>query len=178
MLASVSEKLGRAGGGIVVGEWSGALNPGSLQRSGAEFEERRDFVSAQMALFDKYCGGWFFWTYKKEHRGDPGWSWQDAVEAGMFPTWVGIKYRRIEADDIMKRMNIRDRMKDDALGDLFSLAITCHSSHPRLYRKTHSTLVSIPRRLRSLSFQLWVHYWLGRCLYIHTIDPNGIDDNL
>ena len=37
MLASVSEKLGRAGGGIVIGEWSGALNPGSLQQPGAVF---------------------------------------------------------------------------------------------------------------------------------------------
>ena len=122
MLASVSEKLGRAGVGIVIGEWSGALNPGSLQRPGKEFEERRDFVSAQLALFDKYCGGWFFWTYKKEHRGDSGWSWQDAVEGGTFPTSVGIKYRRIEADDIIKRTNIRDEMKDEALRDLFSLS--------------------------------------------------------
>lgn len=115
MLALVSEKLGRAGGGIVIGEWSGALNPGSLQPPGAEFEKKREFVSAQLALFDKYCGGWFFWTYKKEHRGDTGWSWQDAVEAGIFPASVGIKYRQMEADDIMKRTNIRDEMKDDAL---------------------------------------------------------------
>ncbi|KAF8815625.1 glycoside hydrolase [Phlegmacium glaucopus] len=115
MLATISEKLGRVGGGIVIGEWSGALNPGSLQQPGAESEEKREFVSAQLALFDKYCGGWFFWTYKKEKRGDTGWSWQDAVEGGIFPTSVGIKYRRIEADDIMKRSKVRDEMKDDAL---------------------------------------------------------------
>ena len=30
MLATVSKKLGRAGGGIVIGERSGALNPSSL----------------------------------------------------------------------------------------------------------------------------------------------------
>ena len=77
---------------FVVVEWSGALNPSSLQQRGAEFEGRRVLVNAQLALFDKYCGGWFFWKYKKEHRGDPGWSWQDAVEGGIFPTSVGIKY--------------------------------------------------------------------------------------
>jgi glucan 1,3-beta-glucosidase len=91
MLASVSKKLGREGGGIIVGEWSGALNPGSLHKSGAEFEERRKFIRAQLALFDKYCGGWFFWMYKKEQRGDLGWSWQDAVEGGVFPASVGIR---------------------------------------------------------------------------------------
>ena len=47
MLASVLEKLGRAGGGITVGEWSGALNPGSLPQPGAEFEGRKEFVNAQ-----------------------------------------------------------------------------------------------------------------------------------
>ena len=120
MLASVSEKLGRAGGGIVVGEWSGALNPGSLQQPEAAFEGRREFVNAQLALFDKYCGGWFFWTYKKEHRGDQGWSWQDAVEGGIFPRLVGIKYRPMESDDIMRRTNIRDEIRDDALGNLSS----------------------------------------------------------
>lgn len=124
MLATLSAKLGRAGGGIVVGEWSGALNPGSLQRPGAESEEKREFVSAQLALFDKYCGGYFFWTYKKERRGDTGWSWQDAVEGGIFPTAVGIKYRRIEADDIMKRKNVRDEMKDDALGEFISPSLS------------------------------------------------------
>lgn len=119
MLASVSEKLGRAGGGIVIGEWSGALNPGSLQQTKNAFEGKKEFVNAQLALFDKYCGGWFFWTYKKEHRGDSGWSWQDAVEGGIFPTSVGIKYRQMEADDILRRINIRDEMRDDALGNLF-----------------------------------------------------------
>jgi glucan 1,3-beta-glucosidase len=101
-LASVSGKLGRAGSGIVVGEWSGALNPGSLQ-PGAAFEGRREFVNAQLALFDKYCGGWFFWTYKKEHRGDPGWSWQDAVEGVIFPTSVGIKRRPREQTILRER---------------------------------------------------------------------------
>lgn len=117
MLASASQKLGRAGGGIIVGEWSGALNPGSLQRPGAEVEDKREFVNAQLTLFDKYCAGWFFWTYKKEKRGDTGWSWQDAVEAGVFPSSVGIKYRRLEAEDIVDKRKIRDEMRDDALGD-------------------------------------------------------------
>ena len=128
MLATVSEKLGRVGGGIVIGEWSGALNPGSLQRPGEDFEEKREYVNAQLALFDKFCGGWFFWTYKKERRGDTGWSWQDAVERGIFPTLVGIKYRRIEADDVLARTNIRDGMKDAALGKIFTFSLLFFTS--------------------------------------------------
>ena len=137
MLATVSEKLGRAGGGIVIGEWSAALNPGSLQRPGAEREEKREFVAAQLALYDKYCGGWFFWTYKKEHRGDTGWSWQDAVEGGIFPTSVGIKYRQLDPDDIMKRTNIRDKMKDEALGNLLS-SLPSASFSPTLFIGKHT----------------------------------------
>ena len=33
-------------------------------------------------------------------------------------TSVGVKYRQLEPNDIMKRMNIRDTMKDGALGGL------------------------------------------------------------
>jgi hypothetical protein len=43
---------------------------------------------------------------------------------------VGIKYRRMEADDIMKRTNIRDEMKDDALGDDHSYPSIPFSSKP------------------------------------------------
>jgi len=68
-LASVAEKIGRAGGGIVIGEWSGALNPGSLR---GKPNEQKHFINAQLQLFEKYCGGWFFWTYKKQNRGDTG----------------------------------------------------------------------------------------------------------
>jgi aryl-phospho-beta-D-glucosidase BglC (GH1 family) len=138
MLATVSEKLGRAGSGVIVGEWSGALNPGSLQGPGAEYEDKKAFVNAQLTLFDKYCGGWFFWTYKKEKRGDTGWSWQDAVEAGIFPTLVGIKYRRMGTDDIMRRMNVRDEKKNDALGDSssFSSIILLFSLDRNLQKST------------------------------------------
>jgi len=57
MLVSVAEKIGRAGGRIVIGEWSGALNPGSLS---GKPNEQKDFINAQLQVFEKYCGGWFF----------------------------------------------------------------------------------------------------------------------
>ncbi|KAG9308207.1 glycoside hydrolase family 5 protein [Chiua virens] len=88
--ARVASILEGVGGALVVGEWSGALNPGSLQGPIDQREERARYIAAQLALFEQNCAGWFFWTYKKEHHGDQGWSFRDAVEAGVFPDRVGV----------------------------------------------------------------------------------------
>lgn len=85
--ARVSEKLRKVGADLVVGEWSAALNPGSL--NGAAYDEQRKYAEAQLALFEKYCAGSYFWTYKKGVSGDKGWSFRDAVESGTMPRWIG-----------------------------------------------------------------------------------------
>lgn len=88
--ARVSSKLKDAGGDLIVGEWSGALNPGSLLGVADERRERAQFVQAQLDLFERHCSGWFFWTYKKQFPGDSGWSFRDAVDTGVFPCRVGL----------------------------------------------------------------------------------------
>lgn len=118
MLGAAAEKAAEAGGGLIVGEWSGALNPGSLQgvNGGAETAVRREFVEAQLALYERVCSGWFFWTYKKEHGGDRGWGWRDAVEGGVFPEWVGLRaHRAVHGDE--GRAGRRDAARDKALGE-------------------------------------------------------------
>lgn len=112
MLARAAEKLGRVGCGIVIGEWSGALNPGSL-RGGTK--EKEDYVRAQLDLFEEHCGGWFFWTYKKQDRGDTGWSLRDAVQAGIFPPWVGLKAKRSAIGDEGRWREARDGQKQRSL---------------------------------------------------------------
>ncbi|KAG6868311.1 hypothetical protein C0993_005116 [Termitomyces sp. T159_Od127] len=92
MFARVIEKLGRAGGGLVVGEWSGGLNSGSLT---GKHGEQGEYVRAQLGLYERYCAGWFFWTYKKQWTGDTGWSLRDSVGSGVFPDRVGL-YRKRE----------------------------------------------------------------------------------
>ncbi|KAF9234748.1 glycoside hydrolase family 5 protein [Melanogaster broomeanus] len=99
--ARVARMLEDAGGGLVVGEWSGALNPGSLQGPIHEREERKRYIAAQLDLFERYCAGWFFWTYKKQQPGDQGWSFRDAAEAGVFPHFVGMhSTRHVPMDDV------------------------------------------------------------------------------
>ncbi|KAI6000408.1 glycoside hydrolase family 5 protein [Pisolithus orientalis] len=88
--ARVASKLEDAGGALVVGEWSGALNLGSLVGAADERRERAQFIQAQLDLFERHCAGWFFWTYKKEFPGDSGWSFRDAVDTGVFPCRVGL----------------------------------------------------------------------------------------
>jgi glucan 1,3-beta-glucosidase len=70
-LTHAAEKIGcaRYGGGLVIGEWSGALNPGSLTRSPGE---RSRYVDTQLGLYEKTCLGWFFWTFHKQWEGDEG----------------------------------------------------------------------------------------------------------
>ncbi|KIJ59987.1 glycoside hydrolase family 5 protein [Hydnomerulius pinastri MD-312] len=98
--ARVAGNLEDAGGSLVVGEWSGALNPGSLQGPIDERQERKRYIEAQLDLLERYCSGWFFWTYKKEQPGDQGWSFRDAVEAGVFPGFVGMRSTKsLRADD-------------------------------------------------------------------------------
>lgn len=114
MFAQVSDKLGEAGGGLVIGEWSGALNPGSIK---GVRDEVKNYIAAQLDLYEKHCGGWFFWTYKKQHRGDSGWCFKDAVEAGTFPPFVGLKAKRATSGDSEQRNKIRDSLRDRALGN-------------------------------------------------------------
>ncbi|KAH8070764.1 glycoside hydrolase [Cristinia sonorae] len=106
--ARISQKLQSAGSALIVGEWSGALNPGSLHGVSNEIEMRRDYIAAQLALYEQYCAGYYFWTYKKEHLGDKGWSFRDAVDAGVFPAQVGIW-----ADRIRDKMRMGLKNKDN-----------------------------------------------------------------
>ncbi|CAA7270598.1 unnamed protein product [Cyclocybe aegerita] len=114
MFLRVSEKLGRAGGGVVVGEWSGALNPGSLRGTPGE---EKFFVNAQLELFETTCAGWFFWTYKKQHPGDTGWSFRDSVEAGIFPSFVSGRKGEPSTFEIEQRHAARNAARDRTLGD-------------------------------------------------------------
>jgi aryl-phospho-beta-D-glucosidase BglC (GH1 family) len=107
--SSVSEKLGRVGSGLVIGEWSGALNPGSLHGStSGGWKETKQYIAAQLRLYDQTCAGWFFWTFKKQQPGDSGWSLRDAIGAGTFPDRVGVKLATpeggvdINAEEIFK----------------------------------------------------------------------------
>ena len=87
----ISELSRKAGGNIIVGEWSGALGPASLGNGDAGERDRqsRVFVRAQMEAYDVACAGSFWWTYKKGQGWDAGWCARDAVLADIIPKWAG-----------------------------------------------------------------------------------------
>ncbi|KAF7289449.1 Glucan 1,3-beta-glucosidase 3 [Mycena chlorophos] len=118
MFSRVAEMLDEAGAALVVGEWSGALNPGSLI---GEPDERKIYIAAQLALFDMQCQGNFFWTYKKAgHAPDAGWCLRDAVETGQYPTQGtqgDLKVKKRFEDDEARQSNTRNRLGDAALRD-------------------------------------------------------------
>ncbi|PFH48234.1 glycoside hydrolase family 5 protein [Amanita thiersii Skay4041] len=122
----VSEKLGRANGGLIVGEWSAALNPGSLR---GENDEAKKYVIAQLDLYERTCAGWFFWTLKKQSRGDTGWSLIDAVSGGVFPARVGLSVKRRPSGDEERRKRAKTAMLNQALENHTSY----WSKHPGHY---------------------------------------------
>ncbi len=72
----------------IVGEWSIALDPQSLQgETGfARDVARRAFGDAQLLSYET-TNGWIYWTYKLESSSD--WNFRDSVERGLLPAHYG-----------------------------------------------------------------------------------------
>lgn len=122
LFARISAKLESCSSAIVVGEWSGALNPGSFQGLSAEEETsaRKDYIQIQLNLFERYCAGWFFWTFKKAQPGDRGWSLRDAHGSGVFPDFIGT---RSKTTYDASRKEGTDRRKVTAQDNAFSKSV-------------------------------------------------------
>ncbi|KAF7357012.1 Glycoside hydrolase family 5 protein [Mycena venus] len=114
MFARVAEILDSAGAGFIVGEWSGALNPGSLTGSP---DDTKNYVTAQLQLYEAHCSGNFFWTYKKIGHRDRGWCLRDAVDGGVFPHKVGLFASRSSEGDHERQTQTRDNLKNIALNE-------------------------------------------------------------
>ena len=95
--AGLSDK---AKGNLVVGEWSGSLAPQSMPNvaTGEQDALRRDFVKAQLELYEQYTGGWWWWCYKKQNGWDAGWSARDANRAEILPSFPKLAYREPPGD--------------------------------------------------------------------------------
>lgn len=91
-------------GNLVIAEFSAALNPRSLRSAvpGEQDRQRRVFVHAELDAFRKHCGGWWFWTYKKDGW-DAGWSLRDAVRAEIMPNWIGDRRSEIKRDNAERK---------------------------------------------------------------------------
>ncbi|PVF99726.1 glycoside hydrolase [Serendipita vermifera] len=87
-------------GNLIVGEFSAALGgqpPGSS--AGEQDRQRRVFAQAQLSVYEESCGGWFFWTLKKEEGWDAGWSLMNATRAEIMPAYVGKRKGHIPDDN-------------------------------------------------------------------------------
>lgn len=77
----------KAHGSIIIGEWSGALNPRSFELSQiqSKLEARTLWTKAEWHAFERHTAGYYYWTLKKEGGPDPGWCFYTAVEKGSLP---------------------------------------------------------------------------------------------
>ena len=142
MLSRVAQTLEAAGGALIIGEWSGALNPGSLRGVGNEDSARREYVHAQLALFERHCAGYFFWTYKKEQPGDKGWSLRDAARAHIFPYRVGLSGRdRVLRED--EEWHVRRAQARDKAFGTSCIVITSKLRIDTSFRGTYGVLVAV-----------------------------------
>lgn len=114
MLSQNAENAGKSGGGIVIGEWSGGMNPQSFAgNQGRENELTREYIQTQLGAFDACCEGWYFWTLKKQWPGDIGWSLRDSVGARVFPNWVGIKRTKSISSGILNQRQVEERREEN-----------------------------------------------------------------
>ena len=131
--ARVTDKLGSAGCDMIVGEWSGALNPMSLDPLPNRDHARSQFIQAQVDLYEQYCAGYFFWTYKKQWEGDKGWSFRDTVRGGVFPKSIGLRLRRpLEHHSCEARLNAREAARSRSFGTPQSPFNPLFPSYPTL----------------------------------------------
>ena len=94
-----------ANGNLVVGEWSASLDPRALHQGmsdGEKDRQRREFVRAELEIFETSTAGWWFWTYKKGEGWDAGWSAMDAAQAEILPSWVGSRHFKGPPDRTVK----------------------------------------------------------------------------
>lgn len=168
--ARVTEKIGRArrGGGLVIGEWSGALNPGSMTGDHGEW---RRYIEAQLGLYEMTCAGWFFWTFRKQGEGDAGWSFRDAVRGGEFPQFVGLRVKQQYSSaqingeqERERRERVRDEERDKALG---RLSFPDHHCSLFIYLPSiprscpHVLLVAVSWEICTLALRGRLHAWVG-----------------
>lgn len=113
----VTDKLESVGCDLMVGEWSGALNPKSFENIPNHDHARSQFIQAQVDLYEQYCAGNFFWTYRKQWEGDKGWSFRDAVRGGVFPKSIGLRLKRpLEHHSREARLNAREEARSRSFG--------------------------------------------------------------
>ncbi|KAL0573271.1 Glucan 1,3-beta-glucosidase 3 [Marasmius crinis-equi] len=71
---------------VVVGEWSCALTPESLEHEENKDQSVRDFCRTQLDVYTEDTAGWAFWSYKTEDcEQDPAWCFRSAVQTGALP---------------------------------------------------------------------------------------------
>jgi glucan 1,3-beta-glucosidase len=71
---------------IVIGEWSAALPEKAFKDYSPESRTAaiRAYASGQLAVFERYAVGWFYWTYRTQNGGV--WSYRWCVEQGILPS--------------------------------------------------------------------------------------------
>lgn len=67
---------------VITDEWSGVLRGKSMRgKSHAQKEAlTQQFIDVQLAVYETYASGWFYWNYKTEHPGT--WHFRSMVESG------------------------------------------------------------------------------------------------
>ncbi|WFD33249.1 hypothetical protein MCUN1_000062 [Malassezia cuniculi] len=109
---NLANQASKCNGSIIIGEWSGALNPNSFQKSQiqSKLQARTMFSQAEWKAFERITAGYYYWTLKKEGGPDPGWCLYTAIEKGSMPPSLDpLQSRRPNPDALAGQL-------DNALG--------------------------------------------------------------
>ena len=118
----------KCNGSLIIGEWSGALNPHSFEKSSikSKLEARTLWSQAQWRAFEAHTAGYFYWTLKKEGGPDPGWCLYTAIEKGSMPPSLNPLFARGGQYPDPQRMA---RHVDEALGPYMHAHVSYWDQH-------------------------------------------------
>ncbi|UZJ52342.1 hypothetical protein CBS101457_001662 [Exobasidium rhododendri] len=131
-LSSMSSQVQKS---IIIGEWSAALNPGSLQNCGNDQKgHQRSWARAQLSAFNEQCGGYFYWTLKKEGATDVGWCFYSAIENDILPSGLGRPRSNINLDQLQQHMQQEGENNYNGHVDYWSKNSKGKTMHHEKYR--------------------------------------------
>ncbi|KAJ3493405.1 hypothetical protein NLJ89_g11028 [Agrocybe chaxingu] len=131
-LRASSEKVHR---NLVIGEWSCALTPESLERDKDASQIRKKFCEEQMKVYTNTTAGWAFWSYKTEDcKDNSGWCFTKAVGKNLPSTF---SYGKQAAKNTQSAEDV-SAIDDDAASELLMptiaknlLGLPSHHHHRR-----------------------------------------------
>jgi glucan 1,3-beta-glucosidase len=156
---------------VVIGEWSAALNPGSLKDCGGDKKgHQRNWARAQLNAYNAQCGGHFFWTLKKEGAKDVGWCLYSAIEEDILPSGLGKPRGGIDLNQVEQNLKQQGKSNYDGHVEYWNKNSGGKPMHHEKYRDGFDQLLNDCLAFYRISGEVigFVGLWVGQRAASHS----------